>query len=103
MNEIPACSWTARCPSSGYYGDELDGANQPKLQGKKKAEGEEETELIRDSSEDEMDDDGDLASVATTPPMKPVVTDRSAAICLSTTLALKTLIFAWVLNLVLKP
>ncbi|XP_019746094.1 otoferlin-like isoform X2 [Hippocampus comes] len=61
----------------GYFGDELDGANQPKLQGKKKAEGEEETELIRDSSEDEMDDDGDLASVATTPPMKPVVTDRN--------------------------
>uniref|UniRef100_A0A3Q2XW12 Otoferlin n=1 Tax=Hippocampus comes TaxID=109280 RepID=A0A3Q2XW12_HIPCM len=60
-----------------YFGDELDGANQPKLQGKKKAEGEEETELIRDSSEDEMDDDGDLASVATTPPMKPVVTDSN--------------------------
>ncbi|KAM9788060.1 otoferlin-like [Syngnathus typhle] len=61
----------------GYYGDELDGANQSKSQGRKKADGEEETELIRDSSEDELDDDGDLASVATTPPMKPVVTDRN--------------------------
>uniref|UniRef100_A0A668VE96 Otoferlin n=1 Tax=Oreochromis aureus TaxID=47969 RepID=A0A668VE96_OREAU len=38
---------------------------------------EEETELINNSSEEEMDDDGDLQSVATTPPMKPVITDRN--------------------------
>ncbi|XP_061780505.1 otoferlin-like isoform X2 [Nerophis lumbriciformis] len=61
----------------GYYGDELDGPIQHKSGGKKKADGEEETELIHDSSDEEMDDDGDLTSVATTPPMKPVVTDRN--------------------------
>lgn len=46
--------------------------------GKKEAgdEDEEETELIQNSSEDEMDEDGDVTSVATTPPMKPVITDR---------------------------
>ncbi|KAI4799190.1 hypothetical protein KUCAC02_017861 [Chaenocephalus aceratus] len=36
----------------GYYGNEIDG-------------------------DEEMDDDGDLTSVATTPPMKPVITDRN--------------------------
>ncbi|XP_061750148.1 otoferlin-like [Nerophis ophidion] len=61
----------------GYYGDELDGSIQHKSQCKKKADGEDETELIHDSSDEEMDDDGDLTSVATTPPMKPVITDRN--------------------------
>lgn len=63
----------------GYYGNEIDGIAQPKKG--KKGDGnadEEETELIHNSSEDEMEDDGDLQSVATTPPMKPVITDRSA-------------------------
>lgn len=63
---------------SGYYGNEIDGVVQPKIKGKKGGSGDEdETELIHNSSEEEMEDDGDLASVATTPPMKPVVTDRS--------------------------
>lgn len=50
----------------------------PAKKGKKEAgdEDEEETELIQNSSEDEMDEDGDITSVATTPPMKPVITDR---------------------------
>jgi len=63
----------------GYYGNEIDGAVQPKTKGKKGGgDGdEEETELIHNSSEEEMDDDGDLSSVASTPPMKPVITDRS--------------------------
>lgn len=66
----------------GYYGNEIDGVAIPKTKGKKGGGdgGEEETELIQNSSEDEMDDDGDLNSVATTPPMKPVITDRSAQI-----------------------
>ncbi|XP_053700525.1 otoferlin-like [Synchiropus splendidus] len=61
----------------GYYGNENDGVVTPKS-GKKGGNGdEEETELIHNSSDEEMDDDGDLTSVATTPPMKPVVTDRN--------------------------
>lgn len=46
---------------------------------KKKKDGEneeEESELIQNSSEDEADEDGDLVSVSSTPPMKPVITDR---------------------------
>ncbi|KAF0043999.1 hypothetical protein F2P81_003157 [Scophthalmus maximus] len=63
----------------GYYGNEIDGMVQPKTKGKRGGgEGdEEETELIHNSSDEEMDDDGDLTSVATTPPMKPVITDRN--------------------------
>lgn len=63
---------------SGYYGNEIDGLVTPKKKGKKDGgdEDEEETELIQNSSEDEMDEDGDVTSVATTPPMKPVITDR---------------------------
>ncbi|XP_060919336.1 otoferlin-like [Labrus mixtus] len=61
----------------GYYGNEIDGVAQPKTKGKKRDGDEEETELIHNSSEEEMDDDGDLTSVAITPPMKPVITDRN--------------------------
>lgn len=61
----------------GYYGNEMDGVVTPKTKGKKGDGDEEETELIHNSSDEEMDDDGDLSSVATTPPMKPVITDRS--------------------------
>eukprot|EP00064_Thunnus_orientalis_P012952 superscaffoldBa00002049_g12988 len=63
----------------GYYGNEIDGVAKPQTKGKKGGgDGdEEETELIHNSSEDEIDDDGDLTSVATTPPMKPVITDRN--------------------------
>uniref|UniRef100_A0A087YJ64 Otoferlin n=1 Tax=Poecilia formosa TaxID=48698 RepID=A0A087YJ64_POEFO len=62
----------------GYYGNENDGVIQPKTKGKKGGGdgAEEETELIHNSSEEELDDDGDLTSVSTTPPMKPVITDR---------------------------
>ncbi|XP_077477285.1 otoferlin b [Stigmatopora argus] len=59
----------------GYYGDETDGALQPKAAAEKKAESGDQTHLIGDSSEDEMD--GDPPSVATTPPVRPVVTDRN--------------------------
>uniref|UniRef100_A0A3Q3G455 Otoferlin n=1 Tax=Kryptolebias marmoratus TaxID=37003 RepID=A0A3Q3G455_KRYMA len=60
-----------------YYGNENDGVIQTKTKGKKGDGDEEETELIHNSSEEEMDDDGDLTSVATSPPMKPVITDRN--------------------------
>uniref|UniRef100_A0A7N8WV57 Otoferlin n=1 Tax=Mastacembelus armatus TaxID=205130 RepID=A0A7N8WV57_9TELE len=63
----------------GYYGNEIDGVAKPNTKGKKGGGNgdEEETELIHNSSEEEMDSDGDLTSVATTPPMKPVITDRN--------------------------
>ncbi|CAK6966000.1 otoferlin-like [Scomber scombrus] len=63
----------------GYYGNEIDGIAKPQRKGKRGGgDGdEEETELIHNSSDEEMDDDGDLTSVATTPPMKPVITDRN--------------------------
>ncbi|XP_076013626.1 otoferlin-like [Genypterus blacodes] len=61
----------------GYYGNENDGVIMSKTRGKKGDGDEEESDLIQHSSEEEMDDDGDLTSVATTPPMKPVITDRN--------------------------
>uniref|UniRef100_A0A8C8H6J5 C2 domain-containing protein n=1 Tax=Oncorhynchus tshawytscha TaxID=74940 RepID=A0A8C8H6J5_ONCTS len=68
----------------GNYGNQIDGVSKPPAAKKmKKKEGggesdEEESELIQqNSSEDEADDDGDLVSVSSTPPMKPVITDRN--------------------------
>uniref|UniRef100_A0A8C7S7F8 Otoferlin a n=1 Tax=Oncorhynchus mykiss TaxID=8022 RepID=A0A8C7S7F8_ONCMY len=67
----------------GNYGNQIDGVSKPTAAKKKKKEGggesdEEESELIQqNSSEDEADDDGDLVSVSSTPPMKPVITDRN--------------------------
>lgn len=68
-----------RSHTQGYYGNEIDGAAMPKTKGKKGGgdSEEEETELIQNSSDEEIEDDSDLNSVATTPPMKPVITDRS--------------------------
>ncbi|KAM6915644.1 otoferlin isoform 5-T5 [Xenentodon cancila] len=64
----------------GNYGNQIDGVNKSSLRKKKKKNGEdeeEEDELIQNSSEDEADEDGDLASVSSTPFMKPVITDRN--------------------------
>ncbi|KAM9156400.1 LOW QUALITY PROTEIN: otoferlin [Pangshura tecta] len=62
----------------GNYGNQLDGTAKPSL--KKKKEGgdneQEDSELLQHSSEDEADDDGELVSVSSTPPMKPLITDR---------------------------
>lgn len=51
---------------------------KPKSRRKKKGgeSDEEETDLIQGSSDEDMDDDGDLVSVASTPLMKPLITDR---------------------------
>lgn len=68
------------CPLKGNYGNQIDGVSKPSSAKKKKKDGEneeEESELIQNSSEDEADEDGDLVSVSSTPPMKPVITDRS--------------------------
>ncbi|XP_054474149.1 otoferlin [Anoplopoma fimbria] len=64
----------------GNYGNQIDGVSKPSMSKKKKKDGEneeEESELIQNSSEDEADEDGDLVSVSSTPPMKPVITDRN--------------------------
>ncbi|CAL8300499.1 unnamed protein product, partial [Boreogadus saida] len=61
----------------GNYGNETDGVYKPKGKGRKGSGEEEESELIQNSSDEEMDDDPDLAAVASTPPMKPVITDRN--------------------------
>lgn len=66
--------------ATGNYGNQIDGMNKSSSSKKKKKDGEEEeeeNELIQNSSEDEADEDGDLASVSSTPFMKPVITDRS--------------------------
>jgi hypothetical protein len=60
----------------GNYGNETDGVYKPKGKGRKGSGDEEESELIQNSSDEEIDDDPDLAAVASTPPMKPVITDR---------------------------
>ncbi|XP_048062815.1 otoferlin isoform X10 [Megalobrama amblycephala] len=65
----------------GNYGNQIDGVNKPASAKKKKEGGgeseEEESELIHNSSDEEAEDDGDLMSVPSTPPMKPVITDRN--------------------------
>ncbi|XP_035279805.1 otoferlin isoform X6 [Anguilla anguilla] len=65
----------------GNYGNQIDGVSKPASSKKKKKDGgeseEEESELIQNSSDEEADDDGDLMSVSSTPPMKPVITDRN--------------------------
>ncbi|XP_068136051.1 otoferlin isoform X12 [Hyperolius riggenbachi] len=63
----------------GNYGNQLDGSTRPNMRKKKEgADGvEEETELLQNSSEDEADDDGEMQSVSSSPPMKPFITDRN--------------------------
>lgn len=68
------------CPLTGNYGNQIDGVSKPLSAKKKKKDGEneeEESELIQNSSDEEADEDADLVSVSSTPPMKPVITDRS--------------------------
>lgn len=63
----------------GNYGNQIDGVSKP-VKKKKKGKGDgndEESELIHNSSDEEAEEDGELASVPSTPPMKPVITDRS--------------------------
>lgn len=57
----------------------MDGSSKPLLRRKKEGgDGdEEESELLQNSSDDEGGEDGDLVSVSSSQPMKPLVTDRS--------------------------
>ncbi|XP_011828124.1 PREDICTED: otoferlin [Mandrillus leucophaeus] len=62
----------------GNYGNEIDGLSRPQRPQPRKEPGdEEEVDLIQNSSDDEASDGGDLASVSSTPPMRPLVTDRN--------------------------
>ncbi|KAJ8353175.1 hypothetical protein SKAU_G00207420 [Synaphobranchus kaupii] len=63
----------------GNYGNEIDGVTKPKMGRKRKDGGgsDEESDLIQGSSDEETEDNRDLVSVSTTPPMKPVITDRN--------------------------
>uniref|UniRef100_A0A452VB31 Otoferlin n=1 Tax=Ursus maritimus TaxID=29073 RepID=A0A452VB31_URSMA len=62
----------------GNYGNEVDGLSRPQRPRPRKEPGdEEEVDLIQNSSEDEADEGGDLASVSSTPPMRPQITDRN--------------------------
>nr|XP_035129482.2 otoferlin isoform X2 [Callithrix jacchus] len=62
----------------GNYGNEVDGLARPQRPRPRKEPGdEEEVDLIQNSSDDEASDGGDLASVSSTPPMRPQVTDRN--------------------------
>ncbi|XP_042552597.1 otoferlin isoform X4 [Dipodomys spectabilis] len=62
----------------GNYGNEVDGLSRPQRPRPRKEPGdEEEVDLIQNSSDDEGDDSGDLASVSSTPPMRPQITDRN--------------------------
>uniref|UniRef100_A0A8C0IJ79 Otoferlin n=1 Tax=Bubo bubo TaxID=30461 RepID=A0A8C0IJ79_BUBBB len=63
----------------GNYGNQIDGMTKPILRRKKEGgDGdEEESELLQNSSEDEGDEDGELVSVSSSQPVKPLVTDRN--------------------------
>ncbi|EAX00687.1 otoferlin, isoform CRA_f [Homo sapiens] len=62
----------------GNYGNEVDGLSRPQRPRPRKEPGdEEEVDLIQNASDDEAGDAGDLASVSSTPPMRPQVTDRN--------------------------
>ncbi|KAM9635641.1 otoferlin isoform 2-T2 [Trichechus inunguis] len=62
----------------GNYGNEVDGLSRPQRRRPRKEPGdEEEVDLIQNSSDDEGDEGGDLASVSSTPPMRPQITDRN--------------------------
>ncbi|XP_037541805.1 otoferlin [Nematolebias whitei] len=64
----------------GNYGNQIDGVSKSSTAKKRKKDGEnedEENELIQNSSEDEAEEDSNITSVSSTPPMKPFITDRN--------------------------
>ncbi|XP_010211914.1 PREDICTED: otoferlin [Tinamus guttatus] len=63
----------------GNYGNQIDGMTKPTLRRKKEGgDGdEEESELLQNSSEEDGDEDGELISISSSQPMKPLVTDRN--------------------------
>ncbi|XP_061289051.1 otoferlin isoform X3 [Bos javanicus] len=62
----------------GNYGNEVDGLSRPQRPRPRKEPGdEEEVDLIQNLSDEETDEGGGLASVSSTPPMRPQITDRN--------------------------
>ncbi|XP_059972637.1 otoferlin isoform X1 [Mesoplodon densirostris] len=64
----------------GNYGNEVDGLSRPQRprpRPQKEPGDEEEVDLIQKLSDDETDEGGDLASVSSSPPMRPQITDRN--------------------------
>ncbi|XP_066468086.1 otoferlin isoform X1 [Tiliqua scincoides] len=63
----------------GNYGNEIDGMSRPVI--KKKRDGgdgnEEESELLQNSSDEEGTDEGEFVSISTSPPLRPLITDRN--------------------------
>lgn len=59
----------------GYYGNEVDGVQKPPLRKDDDSPGEC-SNLMESSGGDEIEDDPDFVSVACTPALKPVITDR---------------------------
>ncbi|XP_076834724.1 otoferlin b isoform X1 [Brachyhypopomus gauderio] len=60
----------------GNYGSEDEAPIKSQQRGKKGGNSEE-SELIQAGSDDELDDNDDLMSMSSTPPMKPFITDRN--------------------------
>ncbi|XP_023694974.1 otoferlin-like isoform X2 [Paramormyrops kingsleyae] len=60
----------------GYYGNEVDGVQKPPSRKDDDAPGEG-SNLMESSGGDEIEDDPDFVSVACTPALKPVITDRN--------------------------
>uniref|UniRef100_A0A7M4E4R5 Otoferlin n=1 Tax=Crocodylus porosus TaxID=8502 RepID=A0A7M4E4R5_CROPO len=61
----------------GNYGNQIDGTGRPSPRRRKEDGDEEESELLQSLSDDEADEDGELVSVSSTPPLKPLITDRN--------------------------
>ncbi|XP_072842330.2 otoferlin isoform X1 [Pogona vitticeps] len=63
----------------GNYGNEIDGPSRPPIRRKKDSGdgNEEESELLQNESDEEGVDDGEFVSVSTSPPLKPLITDRN--------------------------
>ncbi|XP_062979851.1 otoferlin isoform X1 [Elgaria multicarinata webbii] len=63
----------------GNYGNEIDGMSKPTIKKRKDGGGgdEEESELLQNESDEEANEDGEFVSISTSPPMKPLVTDRN--------------------------
>uniref|UniRef100_A0A670HYM9 Otoferlin n=1 Tax=Podarcis muralis TaxID=64176 RepID=A0A670HYM9_PODMU len=64
----------------GNYGNEIDGMSRPMIKKKKDSGGdgnEEESQLLENESDEESTDDGEFVSISSSPPLRPLITDRN--------------------------
>ncbi|XP_053239819.1 otoferlin [Podarcis raffonei] len=64
----------------GNYGNEIDGMSKPMIKKKKDSGGdgnEEESQLLENESDEESTDDGEFVSISSSPPLRPLITDRN--------------------------